>query len=128
MLGSFDPLTALGSADPLTSLGAFDPLTALTSADPLTSLGSASDPAALFNQFVYEPIHALGEAWVTNPIGEQVDNVINQLYSPFFGGQELIGNGANGVEGAGDRPGGAWCNGGLFFGDGGARLSHRCCR
>ena len=50
----------------------------------------------MFNQFVYEPIHTLGEAWVTNPFGEQVDNVINQLYSPFFGGQELIGNGANG--------------------------------
>ena len=107
MLGSFDPLTALGSADPLTALGSLDPLTSFASLDPLTSLGSASDPAALINQFVYEPIHTLGEAWVTNPFGEQVDNVINQLYSPFYGGQELIGNGATGVGGA-TTPAG-WC-------------------
>ena len=126
MFGSLDPLTAFGSADPLTSLGALDPLTALTSADPLTGLGSATDPGALFNELIYTPIHGIEQAWITNPLGEQVDNMINQFYSPFFGGQELIGNGANGVEGSATLAGASGGNGGLFFGDGGNGAHRRC--
>ena len=67
--------------------------------------------AGLFQQYVYEPLHASVESWINSSFGEQVDNAINTA-----SGQFLIGNGADGT-GLLDPNGGA---GGLWLGDGGS--------
>src|ERR1700733_12502227 len=66
--------------------------------------------AGLFQQYIYDPLHASVESWINSPFGEQVDNALNTA-----SGQFLIGNGANGT-GQLDPNGG---DGGLWFGDGG---------
>jgi hypothetical protein len=63
----------------------------------------------LFQQDIYDPLHAGVENWINSPFGEQVDNVINTTSGEF-----LIGNGAPGTEQ--DPTAGA---GGTWFGDGG---------
>ena len=65
---------------------------------------------ALFQQYIYEPLHASVESWINSSFGEQVDNALNTA-----SGQFLIGNGADGT-GQLDPNGG---DGGLWFGDGG---------
>ena len=78
---------------------------------PADSLAvSSSDPAALFNTLIYQPIETAVQNWITSPSGIQVDDAINQAF-----GVDLIGNGAAGT--AADPTGGA---GGLLLGDGGA--------
>src|ERR1700734_4272496 len=64
----------------------------------------------LFQQYIYDPLHASVESWINSSFGEQVDNALNAA-----SGQFLIGNGANGT-GQLDPNGG---DGGLWFGDGG---------
>jgi hypothetical protein len=49
--------------------------TALPAAASSTDPGSLGG-AAQFNEFVYAPLHAAEQAWITSPIGEQVDNAI----------------------------------------------------
>jgi endoglycosylceramidase len=66
--------------------------------------------AGLFQQYVYDPLHASVESWINSSFGEQVDNAINTA-----SGQFLIGNGADGA-GPLDPNGG---DGGLWLGDGG---------
>ena len=66
--------------------------------------------AGLFQQYIYDPLHAGVESWINSPFGEQVDNALNTA-----SGQFLIGNGADGT-GQLDPNGG---DGGLWFGDGG---------
>jgi endoglycosylceramidase len=66
--------------------------------------------AGLFQQYIYDPLHASVESWINSPFGEQVDNALNTA-----SGQFLIGNGADGT-GQLDLNGG---DGGLWFGDGG---------
>ncbi|BBX48854.1 cellulase family glycosylhydrolase [Mycobacterium cookii] len=63
----------------------------------------------LFQQYIYDPLHASVESWINSTFGEQVDHLLNTA-----SGQFLIGNGADGTQG--DPTGGA---GGLWFGDGG---------
>jgi endoglycosylceramidase len=80
----------------------------------LAGLADAPGPeafsaAALFQQFIYDPIHTAIEGWIGSPVGEQVDGLINNI-----AGQFLIGEGADGT--AAHPDGGA---GGLLFGDGG---------
>src|SRR6185437_2414964 len=65
--------------------------------------------AGLFQQYIYDPLHAGVESWINSSFGEQVDHAIN-----LAAGQFLIGNGADGT--ALDPNGG---DGGLWFGDGG---------
>jgi len=65
--------------------------------------------AGLFQQYIYDPLHASVESWINSSFGEQVDQAINTA-----SGQFLIGNGAEGT--ALDPNGG---DGGLWFGDGG---------
>lgn len=65
--------------------------------------------SGLFQQYIYDPLHAGVESWINSPFGEQVDHAINTA-----AGQFLIGNGANGTQL--DPNGG---DGGLWFGDGG---------
>lgn len=65
--------------------------------------------ATLFQQYIYDPLHAGVESWINSPFGEQVDHAINMA-----SGQFLIGNGADGT--SADPNGG---DGGLWFGDGG---------
>ena len=96
--GSFDPLSVLGSFDPLSALGSSDPLSALGSSDPLSALGSSFDPSQLFNEFIYQPFETVSQAWITSPIGEPVDNVINTAWQDVTGQSSiLIGNGADGT-------------------------------
>lgn len=66
--------------------------------------------AGLFQQYIYDPLHASVESWINSSFGEQVDNALNTA-----SGQFLIGNGADGT-GQLDANGG---DGGLWFGDGG---------
>lgn len=67
------------------------------------------DPAALFQDFVYTPLHANMQAWISSDLGKQIDESINALF-----GSTVIGNGTDGTA---DNPdGGA---GGWLFGDGG---------
>jgi len=64
---------------------------------------------ALFQQYIYDPLHAGVENWINSSFGEQVDNFINTA-----SGQFLIGNGVAGTQ---LDPGGG--DGGSWFGDGG---------
>ncbi len=66
--------------------------------------------AGLFQQYIYDPLHAGVESWINSSFGEQVDHLLNTA-----SGQFLIGNGADGT-GQLDPNGG---DGGLWFGDGG---------
>lgn len=69
-----------------------------------------------------QPAHTLSQAWITSPLGQVVDPVIN---APFGGGGAgaLGGDGGNGVgsdgSGGGAGSGGDGGNGGFFYGDGG---------
>lgn len=67
-----------------------------------------------FQVFVYGPLHAAGQAWISSPLGQAIDPVINAPTNMLFG-RDLIGNGAAGT--AASPTGGG---GGLLFGDGGA--------
>src|ERR1700756_1240580 len=102
-LGALDPSAAadLGSL----SAGSVDPAAAVAS--------SSMDSAALFNEFIYAPLQAVEQAWITSPTGEAFDTQLNSLF-----GVDLIGNGANRVGGGtlAEATGGA---GGLLCGDGG---------
>jgi endoglycosylceramidase len=64
----------------------------------------------LFQQYIYDPLHAGVENWINSSFGEQVDNAINTA-----SGQFLVGNGVDGTQL--DPNGG---DGGLWFGDGGS--------
>ncbi|MGB6761868.1 PGRS repeat-containing protein, partial [Mycobacterium sp.] len=112
-----DPLAALdSSADPLAALASADPLSALGSADPAQVFGGI-DGAQLFNEFIYQPFETISQAWITSPIGEPVDNVINTAWQDVTGQSSiLIGNGADGTGPGADANGQA---GGLLFGNGG---------
>lgn len=77
--------------------------------------GDPTDWAALFDQWIYQPIHDVGQDWIASTFGAQVDAAINQYLGPLFGTDLLIGNGLAGTQA--DPTGGA---GGLWFGDGGA--------
>src|SRR3984957_1182331 len=66
--------------------------------------------AGLFQQYIYDPLHASVESWINSSFGEQVDNAINTA-----SGHLLIGDGADDT-GLLDPNGG---DGGLWFGDGG---------
>ncbi len=66
--------------------------------------------AGLFQQYIYDPLHAGIESWINSSFGEQVEHLLNTA-----SGQFLIGNGAEGS--ALDHNGG---DGGLWFGDGGS--------
>jgi endoglycosylceramidase len=74
-----------------------------------TSGAETFTTAELFQQYIYDPLHAGVESWINSPFGEQVDHLLNAA-----SGQFLIGNGAEGT--ALDPNGG---DGGLWFGDGG---------
>ena len=108
-----DSLAAAGSvSDPLAALG--------SSADPLAALAPAADPNAVAEAFQTDfwlPLHSALQAWITSPLGMQIDNALNQIFDPLIpaGFCGLICNGAEGT--MGDPTGG---NGGLWFGDGGA--------
>ncbi|RAU94474.1 hypothetical protein DQP56_17630, partial [Mycolicibacter senuensis] len=67
------------------------------------------DAAALFDQLIYDPLHAQLQAWITSPFGEQINDGINQLLGSY-----VIGNG---LDGTAENPNGG--AGGLWFGDGG---------
>ena len=69
------------------------------------------DLTAIYNAFVYQPLNGLVQFWITSPLGELVDGVINDI---FGRGGILIGNGADGTA---QHPDGV--DGGLLFGNGG---------
>ncbi|SON60583.1 PE-PGRS family protein PE_PGRS11 [Mycobacterium simulans] len=77
-----------------------------------TSMGAATSDG--FQTFVYGPIHTAGESWISSPVGQALDPIINAPTTVLFG-RGLIGNGAPGT--AANPNGGA---GGILFGDGGA--------
>lgn len=86
----------------------------------LSALFGATDPGSsaadwfswpgIMDQLFYEPLNGLAQLWITNPLGEAVNGMINQ-----WSGLYLIGNGVDGTEA---NPDGG--DGGLWFGDGGA--------
>jgi endoglycosylceramidase len=82
--------------------------------DQALSAGASSaetlSPSELFQQYIYDPLHASVEGWINSSFGAQVDQAINTA-----SGQFLIGNGADGT-GQLDPNGG---DGGSWFGDGG---------
>ncbi|QUR68660.1 PE domain-containing protein [Mycobacterium spongiae] len=86
-----------------------------TGANPLDVIGVAVSQG--FQTAVYGPIHAAGQAWISSPVGETVNPIINGPTNALLG-RDLIGNGAAGT--AADPAGGA---GGFLFGDGGAGYS-----
>jgi endoglycosylceramidase len=87
-----------------------DLIASASSADQaLASSAETLSAAGLFQQDIYDPLHAAAENWINSPFGEQVDNLINTTSGEF-----VIGNGAPGTDT--DPTGGA---GGLWFGDGG---------
>ena len=97
-------LVASASSAELGSQGVDQALAATaSSAETLSAEG-------LFQQYIYDPLHASVESWINSSFGEQVDNALNTA-----SGQFLIGNGADGT-GQLDPNGG---DGGLWFGDGG---------
>ncbi len=72
----------------------------------------------LFDTLIYQPIYLVGQFWITNPIGEFIDNnLINPIGQVLFG-QNLLGNGAPGISG-GTVLQAAGGPGGLLFGNGG---------
>jgi hypothetical protein len=74
--------------------------------------------AGLFGTFIYRPPYLVGQAWITDPVGEFVDNtLINPIPRALFG-RDLIGNGAPGTNG-GTVVQAAGGKGGLLFGKGG---------
>ena len=79
--------------------------TALVTVNTVTANG--------FQTFVYGPVHTAGEAWISSPLGQTLDPIINAPTDALFG-RDLIGNGIAGT--AGSPTGGA---GGFLFGDGG---------
>ncbi|GFG66198.1 hypothetical protein MKUB_36880 [Mycobacterium kubicae] len=79
--------------------------------------GTEATIAAGFQSWVYGPVHTAGQAWITSPLGQVLDPIINTPTNVLFG-RALIGNGAAGT--AATPTGGA---GGLLFGDGGAGYS-----
>jgi len=93
-----------------------DPVAAAASAaDPATtSAASSPDLTALFQRYIYAPLHTGVERWIDSSVGQQVDGFVNE---PFIAltGRGLIDNGVNGT--AAFPNGGA---GGWLFGDGGA--------
>ncbi|WP_337339702.1 PGRS repeat-containing protein, partial [Mycolicibacter longobardus] len=95
-----------------------DPVTwALPGAGAVT-LAADSAAAGFFNDWVYQPMWMLQQAWINDPFGAFVNaNLINPIGQVLFG-QDLIGNGADGIDGGtlAQAAGGA---GGLWFGDGG---------
>lgn len=60
-------------------------------------------------QVAYDPVHAIGQAWIGSPIGSQINTALNTIT-----GLNLIGNGTPGTA---EHPNGG--NGGFFLGDGG---------
>ena len=80
------------------------------SADQAVTAGAETLSAAgLFQQNIYDALHASVESWINSAFGEHVDQLVNTA-----SGQFLIGNGADGTPMAPD--GGV---GGLWLGDGG---------
>ena len=119
-----DPLAALGSsADPLaasafgrSAVGVGFGRSAVGVGFGRSCAGFGHRSLALFNEFIFQPFETVSQAWITSPIGEPVDNVINTVWQDVTGQSSiLIGNGADGTIGA-TPTGGA---GGLLFGDGG---------
>jgi len=83
-------------------------------------LADAASPAGVrslisdgFQASLYGPVHTVGEAWLSSPIGRALDPVINAPTDALLG-RDLIGNGVAGT--AASPTGGP---GGLLFGDGG---------
>lgn len=70
-----------------------------------------------FQTLAYGPLHAAGQAWISSPLGQALDPVVNAPANQLFG-RDLIGNGTPGT--VTNPNGGA---GGLLFGDGGAGYS-----
>jgi endoglycosylceramidase len=117
-LGAFVAFGVIATASPATAyaddFGLGDLISDLavsaSAADPaLASSAETLSAAELFQQFIYDPLHAGAESWINSPFGEQVDQFINTA-----SGQFVIGNGADGTQL--DPDGGV---GGLWFGDGG---------
>jgi endoglycosylceramidase len=87
-----------------------DLVVSASAADPaLASSAETLSAAELFQQYIYDPLHAGAESWINSSFGEQVDQFVNTA-----SGQFLVGNGADGTQL--DPDGGV---GGLWFGDGG---------
>ena len=74
---------------------------------------SSSESAASFEDMFLQAIHTDEQNWINSSLGESIDAAINKDF-----GADLIGNGANGIDGGtlAEATGG---NGGLLFGDGG---------
>src|SRR5699024_11178052 len=68
---------------------------------------------------IYEPLHDIVQAWITNPIGAFIDDKLINPIGQALISHDLIGNGAPGV-GGGTLAEAAGGPGGLWFGDGGA--------
>ncbi len=68
---------------------------------------------SITQQFIYNPLHTLMQAWVTSSFGINVDNVLNTLVGSY-----MIGNGAAGTAAQPDGAPGGW-----LMGDGGAGLN-----
>ena len=103
-------LAALGVASRRT-IGAESRISAQdTAVSALAATPRASSPAALVGVVGYDPIHDLAQTWITSPVGQAVDGLINTL-----AGSYVIGNGSAGTAEHPDGGAGGW-----LMGDGGA--------
>ncbi|OBI04645.1 hypothetical protein A5715_05215 [Mycolicibacter heraklionensis] len=85
------------------------------------------DTAEWINEFIYAPLHAGLQQWISSPLGELSLELLNAPFATLFG-RDLIGNGIDGFDGINASLFGqlGWFgdagDGGFLFGDGGAGI------
>lgn len=99
------PATATGP-----TLAAATLPTALTQTAPNAVPTLPNNAAGWFRTLIYNPLHTGIQGWITSPLGQGVDGVINRLAGTY-----VIGNGRTGTATAPNGTAGGW-----LFGDGGA--------
>src|SRR6185312_14533255 len=86
----------------------------------LAGFALTAEPAAGIDSLAttYASLHQAGQDWIESPFGSFVDTYLINPFGQAVYGQDLIGNGAAGLDNAtvADAAGG---DGGLWFGDGG---------
>lgn len=91
------------------------------------SVAAAADPMAAADSLMSGVVIAINDviqAWITSPVGEQIDGIVNGPFVDLFG-RDLIGNGVNDFTGANTSLLGSSVNfgnlgdGGFLAGDGG---------
>lgn len=103
------PATPQATGTTATAVAATLP-SAATQAAPNAVPALPTNAAGWFQAVIYNPLHTGIQGWITSPLGQGVDGVINRLAGTY-----VIGNGRTGTATAPNGTAGGW-----LFGDGGA--------